>query len=271
MHPRSVTTLCWLHMKTNFSFLVVRRVPVVMYSAHMECAKVGMIEGEAWCSGEVWPMCVLQQCFLVHLGWNQAGNHKVLGSTLLVATNKQASLIYISRLCNDCSSHCFLRRANCCIARLSVHATASHVRCSTHLLAHTVKMLWLSQTLDSLGSSCVFQHAEHGTNAAGQTALYENIGRHNALWTFDITASTWQKRTATGDLPEPHLANALAVVKGKAYALVNDPEGTKQLEVYELDLGQWQWRRLPPAGTQPTCRRAASAVVMQVAVGCFVG
>lgn len=102
--------------------------------------------------------------------------------------------------------------------------------------------------------------------ATGQTALYENIGPHDALWTFDMKACTWQKRHATGDLPEPHLANALAVVNSKAYALVNDPEGTRRLEVYELDLGTWVWRRVPPLGTQPSCRRAASAVVTQVSL-----
>ena len=101
--------------------------------------------------------------------------------------------------------------------------------------------------------------------AAGQTALYESIGRHEALWTFDITASTWTRRAATGALPEPHLACALTVVKGQAYALVNDPEGTKRLEVYQLDLEKWEWRRVAPLGTQPSCRRAASAVIMQVA------
>lgn len=96
--------------------------------------------------------------------------------------------------------------------------------------------------------------------------MYENIGPHDALWTFDMKACTWQKRHATGDLPEPHLAHALAVVNSKAYALVNDPEGTRRLEVYELDLETWVWRRVPPLGTQPSCRRAASAVVAQVSL-----
>ena len=105
---------------------------------------------------------------------------------------------------------------------------------------------------------------------AGQTALYEDIGRHDALWTFDITASTWTKRQATGDLPDPHLANGLTVANGKAYALVNDPDGTKRLEVYELDLERWDWRLLPPLGTQPTCRRATSAVVMKVLQLCGI-
>ncbi|DBB17399.1 TPA: hypothetical protein ACH3X3_014431 [Trebouxia sp. C0006] len=109
----------------------------------------------------------------------------------------------------------------------------------------------------------------------GQTALYENIGPHDALWTFDMKACTWQKRHATGDLPEPHLAHALAVVNSKAYALVNDPEGTRRLEVYELDLETWVWRRVPPLGTQPSCRRAASAVVAQgqwlLYGGCWTG
>ncbi len=81
-----------------------------------------------------------------------------------------------------------------------------------------------------------------------------------------MKACTWQKRRATGELPEPHLANALAVVNSKAYALVNDPEGTRRLEVYELDLESWEWRRVPPLGTQPSCRRAASAVVAQVSL-----
>ena len=102
--------------------------------------------------------------------------------------------------------------------------------------------------------------------AAGQTALYENIGSHDALCTFDMKGCTWRKCHATGDLPEPHLANALAVVNSKAYALVNDPEGTRRLEVYELDLETWVWRRVPPLGTQPSCRRAASAVVTQVSL-----
>lgn len=100
--------------------------------------------------------------------------------------------------------------------------------------------------------------------AAGQTALYENVGRHEALWTFDITQSAWSQRTATGDLPEPHLVCGLAVANSRAYVVANDPEGTRRLEVYELDLDIWEWRRLPAIGTQPACRRAASAVVVQV-------
>ena len=90
--------------------------------------------------------------------------------------------------------------------------------------------------------------------AAGQTALYENIGPHDALWTFDMKGCTWRKCHATGDLPEPHLANALAVVNSKAYALVNDPEGTRRLEVYELTLrlgygsGSPPWVPNLPAG-----------------------
>ena len=100
--------------------------------------------------------------------------------------------------------------------------------------------------------------------AAGQTALYENIGRHEALWTFDIAQSAWSQQRATGDLPEPHLVCALAIANSRAYVLANDPEGTRRLEVYELDLDSWKWRRLPAVGTQPACRRAASAVVVQV-------
>lgn len=100
----------------------------------------------------------------------------------------------------------------------------------------------------------------------GQTSLYENIGRHEALWTFDITTSAWKQQHASGDLPEPHLACALAVVNNQAYVLANDPEGTRRLEVYELDLSSWVWRRLPAVGTQPSCRRAASAVVVQVSM-----
>lgn len=101
-------------------------------------------------------------------------------------------------------------------------------------------------------------------DCVGQTALYENVGRHEALWTFDITQSAWSQQRATGDLPEPHLVCALAVANSRAYVLANDPEGTKRLEVYELDLDRWEWRLLPAVGTQPSCRRAASAVVVQV-------
>ena len=102
---------------------------------------------------------------------------------------------------------------------------------------------------------------------AGQTALYENIGRHEALWTFNITAAAWTQQRPTGDLPDPHLACALAVANGQVYVMANDPEGTKRLEVYELNMTSWEWRRLPPTGTQPSCRRAASAVVVQVSMG----
>lgn len=104
--------------------------------------------------------------------------------------------------------------------------------------------------------------------AAGQTALYENIGRHEALWTFDIIQSAWSQRRATGDLPEPHLVCALATANSRAYVLANDPEGSRRLEVYELDLDSWEWRRLPAVGTQPACRRAASAVVVQARQQC---
>lgn len=103
--------------------------------------------------------------------------------------------------------------------------------------------------------------------AAGQTFMYENIAPQDALWTFDINTSTWTKRHPTGQLPVPHLAHiatGLAVANGKAYALINEPEQSKRLEVYELDLATWHWRKVPGAGSQPSCRRAASATVLQV-------
>lgn len=109
-----------------------------------------------------------------------------------------------------------------------------------------------------------FEQTVWRSGAAGQTALYENIGRHEALWTFDITQSAWSQRRATGDLPEPHLVCALALANSRAYVLANDPEGSRRLEVYELNLDSWEWRRLPAIGAQPACRRAASAVVVQV-------
>ena len=112
--------------------------------------------------------------------------------------------------------------------------------------------------------------ASHAT--AGQTALYENVAPQHALWTFNISTSTWQQQHPTGQLPEPHLAHVatgLAVVNGKAYALINDPQQSKRLEVYELDLATWHWRRIPGVGSQPSCRRAASAAVIQV-TGCCV-
>ena len=97
--------------------------------------------------------------------------------------------------------------------------------------------------------------------------MYENVAPQDALWTFDISTSTWEKRRATGQLPVPHLAHiatGLAVANGKAYALINEPEASKRLEVYELDLATWHWRKVLGAGSQPSCRRAASAVVIQV-------
>lgn len=115
-----------------------------------------------------------------------------------------------------------------------------------------------------------YHTALHATT--GQTALYENVAPQHALWTFNISTSTWQQQHPTGQLPEPHLAHiatGLAVVNGKAYALINDPQQSKRLEVYELDLATWHWRRVPGVGSQPSCRRAASAVVIQV-TGCCV-
>ena len=120
--------------------------------------------------------------------------------------------------------------------------------------------------------SCNSPPEYQGSNTAlhattGQTALYENVTPQHALWTFNISTSTWQQQHPTGQLPEPHLAHVatgLAVVNGKAYALINDPQQSKRLEVYELDLATWHWRRVPGVGAQPSCRRAASAVVIQV-------
>lgn len=100
----------------------------------------------------------------------------------------------------------------------------------------------------------------------GQTAFYENIPANQALWSFDIPTQTWQQRHPTGLLPDPHQTQGLAVYNGKAFALVNEPNRSKRLEVFELDLATWHWRKLPGRGTQPSCRRAASAVVMEVTV-----
>ncbi len=95
----------------------------------------------------------------------------------------------------------------------------------------------------------------------------EFVSREAALWTFDIKNSTWQQMHATGDLPTPDLALGLAIANGYGYLLVNEAEKDGHMGVYELDLQQWQWRKVPLQGHAPQFNYKLTPVVVQVCRG----
>ena len=243
MHLRSATTLCWLPVKTSLFCLAVHflscTMPGLTCSGHATLYMHAEMDGNGWADGRVESLCVLpylhlecKSCDALQCGMSPSKKYALL----------IANMVVLLKICS--------------YSPPTIHL--AHIAGLPRLLScmlYSSSITSDSQTPASLTGQ---------QSAAGQTALYENVGPHDALWTFDMKACTWQKRHATGDLPEPHLANALAVVNSKVYALVNDPEGTRRLEVYELDLETCMWRRVPPLGTQPSCRRATSAVVTQV-------
>ncbi len=108
-------------------------------------------------------------------------------------------------------------------------------------------------------------------HAAGQNGFYEHVHASDALWTFDTTCMVWQQRHPTGDVPSPQSACHLEVFRGAAYLLVNDHVGSKCMEVYQLNLETWHWRKVACTGQMPRCVEASSASIVQVskADACF--
>lgn len=95
-----------------------------------------------------------------------------------------------------------------------------------------------------------------------------------ALWTFDTNTYTWRHQQCSGDLPDPTMCCGFAVVGDHAYTLVNhpdvnaayadDPDRSRQMDVYTLNLKTWQWERLPYQSNAPTCRAYIRPTVVQV-------
>ena len=59
----------------------------------------------------------------------------------------------------------------------------------------------------------------------------------------------------------------MAVANGKVYLLANRPGLQGCMEVFELDLQDWQWRLLPCRGSAPPCLASASISPAVVQVG----
>ena len=89
------------------------------------------------------------------------------------------------------------------------------------------------------------------------------VSPEEALWTWDINNHTWQQMHPTGDIPAPDAAFGLAVANGRAYLLVREAN-TRHVGVYELDLQQWHWRKLPLEGQSPRFNQSLVPVVVQV-------
>ncbi|DBA93299.1 TPA: hypothetical protein ACH3X2_003581 [Trebouxia sp. C0005] len=88
------------------------------------------------------------------------------------------------------------------------------------------------------------------------------VSPEEALWTWDINNHTWQQMHPTGDIPAPDAAFGLAVANGRAYLLVREAN-TRHVGVYELDLQQWHWRKLPLEGQSPRFNQSLVPVVVQ--------
>lgn len=73
------------------------------------------------------------------------------------------------------------------------------------------------------------------------------------IWTLDCDLSyyAWQPRPVTGDLPPQARAFAFTAASefDHAYVAVLEESPTMGLQIYELDLQSWHWRRLPDLNT----------------------
>lgn len=79
---------------------------------------------------------------------------------------------------------------------------------------------------------------------AGKTDRVD-ISSGNNFWTYDPYALRWQQHHTTGHVPPAEQACALTYANGNAYVLVMEEVHNTGLQLYELDLQRWVWRRLP--------------------------
>ena len=96
----------------------------------------------------------------------------------------------------------------------------------------------------------------------------------NALWTFDVNQNLLQHRQSTGCLPVPALCIGMDVVGDCLYVLVNhhddtaqdpdDPDYTRCMEVYSLDLKTWLWTQMPSQEDAPVCACGTEPTFVQV-------
>lgn len=103
----------------------------------------------------------------------------------------------------------------------------------------------------------------------GQDFDLDYVPAQRALWTFDVTTSTWQQRSATGSLPDPSLACAFTIYDGKGVLLSNSCEWSEGIRLYQLDLTSWHWTIIPKSGHQPRCFDDISAVQVEVRFCCM--
>ncbi len=94
------------------------------------------------------------------------------------------------------------------------------------------------------------QTADIKIHGARINVAHDIVSPEEALWTWDINNHTWQQMHPTGDIPAPGAALGLAVANGRAYLLVNEAD-VPHMGVYELDLQQWHWHKLPLKGDAP--------------------
>ncbi|KAL0029593.1 hypothetical protein WJX79_006825 [Trebouxia sp. C0005] len=98
----------------------------------------------------------------------------------------------------------------------------------------------------------------------GINVAYDIVNPEEALWTWDINHHTWQQMHPTGDIPAPDAALGLAVANGCAYLLVKEANTQhSHVGVYEVDLQQWHWRKLPLEGHPPRVKQKLVPVVVQ--------
>ena len=79
---------------------------------------------------------------------------------------------------------------------------------------------------------------------AGKTDCVD-IPSGNNFWTYDPYALRWRQHQTTGHVPPAEQACALTYANGNAYVLVMEEVHNTGLQLYELDLQRWIWRRLP--------------------------
>lgn len=64
------------------------------------------------------------------------------------------------------------------------------------------------------------------------------------FWTYDPYALRWRQHHPSGHVPPAEQACALTYANGNAYVLVMEEVHNTGLQLYELDLQHWIWRRL---------------------------
>lgn len=145
------------------------------------------------------------------------------------------------------------------------HDKSSSVYCTPHVaLTTSSNSLSLLYTCNTDLRDTPHGHDCMPLLAGYDSAAHEFVEASEALWTFDTKSHRWQQQHPSGPLPVPYLARGLAHFNGRAFLLADDPTMQMGMEVYELDVQDWQWRLLPCHGPAPSCRDRLTSVVFQV-------